>query len=170
MKKAHGIDEKGLRDIWLAGGCFWGVEAYFSRLPGVVETDVGYANGRTQNPTYREIPFTGHAETVHVRYDPGYITLETLLEHLFKIIDPTSVNRQGPDVGTQYRTGVYYRDENDRPAIESFIEREQRKHAEPIATEAVPLEHYHPAEEYHQDYLEKNPGGYCHVDLSQFKG
>ncbi|MGI6585136.1 MAG: peptide-methionine (S)-S-oxide reductase MsrA [Lutisporaceae bacterium] len=154
------------KEIWLAGGCFWGVEEYFSRIKGVVETSVGYANGETENPSYHDIPYTGHAETVHVIYDTEKVGLEVILEHFFKIIDPTILNRQGPDVGTQYRTGIYYSDEKDREVIERVIAKEQQKYEEPIVTEVKKLEHYYPAEEYHQDYLKKNPGGYCHIDLS----
>jgi methionine-S-sulfoxide reductase len=154
------------KEIWLAGGCFWGVEEYFSRIKGVVDTSVGYANGETENPSYRDIPYTGHAETVHVIYDTEKASLEVILERFFRIIDPTILNRQGPDVGTQYRTGIYYSDEKDREAIERVIAKEQQKYEEPIVTEVKKLEHYYLAEEYHQDYLKKNSGGYCHIDLS----
>jgi peptide methionine sulfoxide reductase msrA/msrB len=157
------------REIWLAGGCFWGVEEYFSRLDGVVETSVGYANGRTENPGYYDIPNTGHAETVHVVYDNEKIGLNMILEHYFKIIDPTVRNRQGYDVGTQYRTGIYYSDEKDKEIIEQVIAKEQQKYKAPIVTEVSKLEHYYLAEEYHQDYLKKNPGGYCHIDFSGVK-
>lgn len=157
------------REIWLAGGCFWGVEEYFSRLDGVVGTSVGYANGRTANPTYHGIPDTGHAETVHVIYDDDKTSLDVILEHFFKIIDPTIRNRQGYDVGTQYRTGIYYTDEQDRGAIDRAVAKEQQKYKAPIVTEVKRLEHYYLAEEYHQDYLKKNPNGYCHVDFSGLK-
>ena len=155
-----------MRDIWLAGGCFWGVEAYFARIFGVVKTTVGYANGQTENPSYQEIPGSGHAEAVHISYDPNQVSLETLLKYYFKIIDPTSINRQGNDIGTQYRTGIYYRDEADLGIIQSIMALEQQKCKRPITTEVKPLENYYLAEEYHQKYLEKNPHGYCHVDLS----
>jgi peptide methionine sulfoxide reductase msrA/msrB len=154
------------KEIWLAGGCFWGVEEYFSRINGVIETSVGYANGKTDNPTYYDISHTGHAETVLVVYDTERINLETVLTYYFKIIDPTILNRQGPDIGTQYRTGIYYTDELDKEIIEKVVSDEQKKYDKPIVTEVVKLEHYYPAEEYHQDYLKKNPGGYCHVDMS----
>lgn len=154
------------REIWLAGGCFWGVEEYFSRIEGVVETSVGYANGSTENPSYYDIPTTGHAETVYIRYDSEGLSLYTLLEYYFKIIDPTSKNRQGYDVGTQYRTGIYYIDNKDKEIIEQAIAKEQRKYKAPIVTEVKKLENYYPAEEYHQDYLKKNPEGYCHIDFS----
>lgn len=154
------------REIWLAGGCFWGVEEYFSRLDGVVETSVGYANGRTENPGYYDIPNTGHAETVHVVFDTDKISLDLILESFFKIIDPTSKNKQGYDVGAQYRTGIYYSDEKDKVFIEQAVKKEQKKYRAPIVTEVKPLEHYFLAEEYHQAYLKKNPNGYCHVDFS----
>ncbi|MGI6037775.1 MAG: peptide-methionine (R)-S-oxide reductase MsrB [Limnochordia bacterium] len=163
-----GVDysQRDLKDIWLAGGCFWGVEAYFSRVYGVASTTSGYANGRTVNPTYEEIKDTGHVETVHVRYDPLRVSLRTLLEHFFKIIDPTVENRQGNDVGTQYRTGIYYQDRADALIIWQVVGEEQKKYDRPIVTEVLPLDHFYPAEQYHQEYLEKNPGGYCHVDFS----
>lgn len=155
-----------LNYIWLAGGCFWGVQAYFARFPGVVHTSVGYANGNTDNPTYYEINSTGHSETVCVGYDPEIVSLETLIEYFFKIIDPTSLNRQGNDIGTQYRTGIYYKDEKDLDIIKEFIEKKQTKYKAPIVVEVMPLKNYALAEDYHQDYLEKNPNGYCHVDFS----
>ena len=159
-------DKSKLREIWLAGGCFWGVEAYLARIYGVAETCVGYANGITENPSYEEIPYTGHAETVQVCYDPEKVSLEELLTAFFQIIDPTSVNKQGNDEGTQYRTGIYYRDPEDLPVIEKVVTKEQVKHDKMLATEVLPLENFSPAEEYHQKYLEKNPDGYCHIDLS----
>lgn len=159
---------EGHREIWLAGGCFWGVEAYLEKLTGVVFTNVGYANGKTENPTYKEVVYqnTGHAETVYVQYDPQAITLTTLLTYYLKIIDPTSLNRQGPDIGTQYRTGIYFLDPADKITIDEVLLREQQNHQIPIAVEVVPLVNYYVAEEYHQKYLQKNPGGYCHIDLS----
>lgn len=157
-----------MKTIYLAGGCFWGVEEYFSRIPGVAATEVGYANGKTENPTYEEVcrMHTGHAETVKVTYDENLTSLETLLERFFRIIDPTVKNRQGPDVGAQYRTGIYYIDDADVPAIEKRIGEESLKYEKPIATEVGPLENYYRAEDYHQSYLKKNPGGYCHIDLN----
>jgi len=155
-----------LKEIYFAGGCFWGVEEYFSRIEGVVKTSVGYANGRTENPTYYEIGGTGHSETVCVGYDPSLVDLNTLLEYYFRIIDPVSINKQGNDVGTQYRTGIYYVDESDREIIDTFIQNEQKKLNRKIAVEVQPLKNYALAEEYHQEYLKKNPFGYCHIDLS----
>jgi peptide methionine sulfoxide reductase msrA/msrB len=154
------------KEIWLAGGCFWGVQAYFSNIDGVTRTLAGYANGKGKKPSYHEIQYTGHAETVSVEYNPDKVSLQTILEYFFHIIDPTLINRQGNDVGTQYRTGIYYKDEADRTIIEKFIKREQKKYIIPIAVEISPLENFFQAEEYHQDYLKKTPGGYCHIDLN----
>lgn len=157
-----------MKEIYLAGGCFWGVEEYFSRIEGVVDTDVGYANGRRENPTYEQVctGTTGHAETTYLKYDEGVVTLEFLLEKFFKIIDPTLLNRQGGDIGNQYRTGIYYLDEEDIPVIKEKMDQVGERYREPIVTELEPLRSYFSAEEYHQDYLKKNPGGYCHVDMS----
>ncbi len=170
----EGVDYSGreLKSIWLAGGCFWGVEAYMERVYGVADVTVGYANGNTENPSYEEVNHknTGHAETVQVSYDPEKVKLETLLEYYFNTMDPTSLNRQGNDVGTQYRTGIYYKDEADLEIIKNVIAAQQKKYKEPIVTEVTPLAGYYLAEEYHQDYLDKNPGGYCHVDFSTLKG
>ncbi|KAB3529983.1 peptide-methionine (S)-S-oxide reductase MsrA [Alkaliphilus pronyensis] len=157
-----------MKEIVLAGGCFWGVEAYFLRLEGVVETEVGYANGSVENPTYQQVcnTNTGHAEVCRIKYDEEKIRLEDILMKFFKIIDPTAVNRQGPDIGHQYRTGIYYTDEADLQVILKVIGDEQSKYSKKIATEVEPLKVYYPAEEYHQKYLEKNPNGYCHINLN----
>ena len=156
-----------MNTIYLAGGCFWGVEGYFKRIDGVKGTTCGYANGRTKNPSYEDVcrHDTGHAETVKVDFDDEVISLEDLLIYYFRIIDPVSVNKQGNDVGTQYRTGIYYTDESQLPVIKAAIEREQRKYNEKIAVEVLPIENFYSAEEYHQDYLDKNPNGYCHINL-----
>lgn len=163
-----GVDFSGAktRAIYLAGGCFWGVEAYFSHVYGVKETKTGYANGKTENPGYYDINKTGHAEAVRVEYDPARVTLESLLARFFTIIDSTLLNRQGGDMGTQYRTGVYYEDESDLPAIKAAVAAEQAKRTKPVVTEVQRLSGFYDAENYHQDYLEKNPGSYCHVDFS----
>jgi peptide methionine sulfoxide reductase msrA/msrB len=158
--------KRGLKDIWLAGGCFWGVEAFFKRIPGVAATSTGYANGKTENPGYYDISRTGHAETVQVTYDPAQVSLFDLISYYFMIIDPTSLNKQGNDRGTQYRTGIYYREGLDKQAVENAVAEEQKKHSKKIVVEVLPLSNYSPAEEYHQDYLAKNPDGYCHIDLS----
>lgn len=157
--------------IYLAGGCFWGVEAYFSRVPGIVDTKVGYANGLTLNPTYEDVSGgdTNFAETVLIEYNPNRISLSEILSHYFDIVDLTSLNRQAHDEGTQYRSGIYYLHDNDREIIESAIKQEQKKYKKPIVTEVKKLENFYDAEEYHQQYLDKNPGGYCHIDLSKLK-
>ncbi len=161
----------GLRDIYFAGGCFWGVEEYFSRIPGVHDVTSGYANGATDNPTYREVCSgkTGHAETVHIRYAPNIVSLKTLAEQFFKIINPISLNRQGNDTGSQYRTGMYYVTETDRNTLASVMGEVRKKYDKPLAVELLPLQKYFLAEEYHQDYLKKNPGGYCHINLDSLK-
>ena len=161
-------DASRLREIFFAGGCFWGVESYFSQVPGVRSTTVGYANGDTANPSYQEVCTgkTGHAETVHLVYDPDQVSLQTLTEHFFLIINPLTLNRQGNDSGSQYRSGVYYTDEGDLELLQQVRDAEQEKYTAPIQTELLPLRCYYLAEDYHQDYLEKNPGGYCHIDFS----
>ncbi len=162
------IDLENLKEIYYAGGCFWGVEAYFALIPGVYDVTVGYANGHTAYPTYEEVckETTGHAETVHVKYDPNVVSLETLTEHFFGIINPLSYHRQGNDVGSQYRTGIYYMDKADLPVLKAVMQKEAAKYDQPLAVELKPLTVYYLAEDYHQDYLEKNPNGYCHVDFS----
>ena len=155
-----------LKEIYLAGGCFWGVEAFFNRMIGVEYTDVGYANGSTSQTNYELVDSTGHAETVHVVYDPRQIELKEILQYYFSIIDPTSLNKQGNDIGTQYRTGIYYVDPQDEGVIRQVLEQEQTKYTAKIVTQVEPLRNYILAEEYHQKYLDKNPHGYCHVDLS----
>jgi len=161
------FDTDKLQDIYLAGGCFWGVEAYMARVYGVYDVTSGYANGNTENPTYEEVirENTGHAETVHVRYDPERVDLEGLLDHYFLIIDPTLLNQQGNDRGEQYRTGIYYENEADLAVIDKVVTAQEDRYDDPIVTEVELLDNYYLAEEYHQDYLEKNPDGYCHVEF-----
>ena len=160
-----------MSEIYLAGGCFWGTEKYIASIHGVLSTEVGYANGKTLNPTYEEVCTnnTGHAETVHVVYDPGIVSLEFLLELYYEAIDPTSYNRQGGDFGIQYRTGIYYVDDKDLPVIESSISKLQKRIDKPLAIEVKRLENFSPAEEYHQKYLDKNPAGYCHIGRSKIE-
>ncbi|GAA3404140.1 peptide-methionine (R)-S-oxide reductase MsrB [Paenibacillus hodogayensis] len=168
-----GIDYSGsqLMTIYLAGGCFWGVEAYMSRIYGVSDVVSGYANGTGENPSYEDVVRgnRGFAETVKVSYDPARVTLKQLLADYFKVIDPTSVNKQGNDRGIQYRTGIYYEDNGELPVIQAAVEQERQKYEKPIVTEVKPLDNYYLAEEYHQDYLEKHPDGYCHIDLNVLK-
>lgn len=158
-----------MKTITVAGGCFWGVQAFFDRLDGVLETEVGYVNGTTESTDYGRIGRTGHAEAVRINYDPQRISLERLMHALFVIIDPTSVDRQGNDRGHQYRTGIYYSDERDRAFLEMFLEQQRVLHPRPIAVELEALRHFIRAEGYHQKYLDKNPGGYCHIDLSRVR-
>lgn len=160
-----------LKEIYLAGGCFWGTQAYFDQIDGVVETEVGYANGVIENPTYEQVctGSTGFAETTKIIYDADKINLYQILEQYFRIIDPTSLNKQGGDVGTQYRTGIYTLNSKDRQSVREFFELVKNNYNKEIVVENKILENYYPAEEYHQKYLQKNPGGYCHVDLSLAK-
>lgn len=162
---------QSVEKIYFAGGCFWGVEEYFSRIDGVLDAVSGYANGTTENPSYKEVIYnnTGHAETVEVTYDETVISLETLIGYYLKIIDPTSVNKQGNDIGNQYRTGIYYIRETDGDAINNLLQLEQLKFKDPIVVENLPLDNFYLAEEYHQDYLQKNPNGYCHVDFGHLE-
>ena len=159
------------KDIYLAGGCFWGTEHFFKQIEGVLETEVGFANGHTPNPTYKEVytDTTGYAETVHVKYNPDVVSLGFLLQMFFKAIDPTSLNKQGHDEGTRYRTGIYYTNAEDLPVIEKIYAEEQKKYDQPLVVEKMPLENFYTAEEYHQDYLDKTPTGYCHLPLSLFE-
>lgn len=159
------------KDIFLAGGCFWGTEHYFKQIEGVLNTEVGFANGHTADPTYKEVytDTTGYAETVRIQYDDTVVDLEFLLQMFFKAIDPTSLNKQGHDEGTRYRTGVYYTSEVDLPIIEKVFAEEQKSLDAPIAVEVEPLQNFYPADESHQDYLDKNPTGYCHLPLELFE-
>ena len=159
-----------MKEIYLAAGCFWGVEKFFDLVEGVKGTEAGYANGKTENPTYEDVCLrdTGHAETVKITYDPDDIGLDSLLKLYFEIIDPTSLNRQGNDVGIQYRTGVYFTDPEDEQKIKDFIQLKKSDYTKPIVVEVKPLEHFYTAEGYHQKYLEKNPGGYCHIGPDKF--
>lgn len=159
------------KTIYLAGGCFWGVEKYISLIPGVLATETGYANGKTENPTYEQVcrDNTGHAETVKVTYDADRLSLRELLTRFFKVIDPTSLNRQGNDRGEQYRTGIYYTRPEDKSEIADALEELRGQYDKPVVVEAKVLENFYPAEEYHQKYLDKNPGGYCHIPKRAFE-
>ncbi len=154
-----------MREIYLAGGCFWGTQHLLKQLYGVIDTETGYANGEGCNPTYEEVytDRTGFAETVRVVYDPDRISLPFLLGLYFRSIDPTSLNRQGEDVGTRYRTGIYYTDEADLPTIRRCCAEVAATYQQPLAVEVAPLRNFYAAEEYHQDYLDKHPDGYCHI-------
>lgn len=160
-----------MKEIYVAGGCFWGVEAYFTQLKGVLKTDVGYANGNIENPTYQDLlnQKASHAETVHIIYDPKVLSLNSLLEHCFRFIDPFTLNRQGNDIGIQYRSGFYYTDVEDKPILRDYLQKIERETGKKVVAEIQPLKNYYLAETYHQNYLAKNPNGYCHVDLSLLK-
>lgn len=155
-----------MKDIYLAGGCFWGVDAYFSNLDGVISTEVGYANGKTATTTYEELYRTDFAETVKVTFDESKISQREILEHYFYIIDPFSLNKQGNDRGRQYRTGIYTKNKEDIDFVKSFVEEKQKESDKKILVEVEELKSYVVAEGYHQDYLKKNPTGYCHIDLT----
>lgn len=159
------------REIILAGGCFWGTEAYLKQLPGVMDTEVGYANACISHPTYEAVCAgeTGAAEAVRVTYDADVIPLPLLLEVYFRTIDPTLLNRQGNDWGTQYRTGIYWTDARDAPVVQSELAKLERRVGKLLRVEAQALENFFPAEDYHQDYLEANPLGYCHVNPADVK-
>ena len=158
-----------MKTIYLAGGCFWGMQKFLDQFDGVAETEVGYANGPDEKPSYEDVcRSVGHAETVRVAYDEGKLPLEKLLEFYFMVIDPRSVNRQGGDCGIQYRTGIYYTEQAQLPAIRAVYAREQEKAGAPLAVAVEPLRNFFSAEEYHQKYLEKNPGGYCHIPPRYF--
>ena len=155
----------------MAGGCFWGTEHYLKQIRGVITTDVGYANGTGENPSYEEVytDTTGFVECVKVVYDPMVLSLEKIVELYFHSIDPLSLNQQGNDIGTRYRTGIYYTDDCDRAAIESIYRDVECKVGERLAVEFEPLRNFYNAEEYHQDYLDKNPTGYCHLPAYLFE-
>lgn len=153
--------------IYFAGGCFWGVEEYFSRIEGVLESVSGYANGNSDKTSYYELAYTNHAEAVRVTYDSNTVELDDLLDYFFAIIDPVSINKQGNDKGSQYRTGIYYVNDNDLLLINDKIKQLQEGYSKPIAIEVDRLMNFVPAEEYHQKYLKKNPTGYCHINFAK---
>ena len=157
-----------MKTIYLAGGCFWGVQQFIRQIDGVLATETGYANGKTENPTYEQVKTgtTGFAEACNIEYDPAVMPLRTLLRHYLRIIDPTALNRQGPDVGTQYRTAVFYNNDEERRLAEELLAKEQKHWDRPVVTKVEPLVNFYAAEEYHQNYLKKNPCGYCHVNLA----
>lgn len=160
-----------MKEIHFAGGCFWGAERYLQLIPGVVRTEVGFANGNTPDPTYEQVytDATGYAETVRVQYDPAVVSLRFLTGLFFKAIDPLSLNRQGHDVGTRYRTGIYWSDPADEAVVRAVAQEVARGLGQPLVVELEPLRNFFPAEEYHQNYLVKNPGGYCHLSPALFE-
>ena len=157
-----------MKTIYFAGGCFWGTEHFLRQFDGVLDTVVGYANGNLPNPSYDKVytDQTGHVECVKVTYDETLISLVTLCRLFFKSIDPLSLNRQGEDVGTRYRTGIYWTDDADKEVVTEVYDEIQKRYSEPLAVEKTQLQCFYPAEEYHQDYLVKKPEGYCHLPLS----
>ena len=163
----QGITKK---TIYLAGGCFWGMQKFLDQFEGVLETTVGYANGEKSKPTYEEVcNDSGHAETVKIIYDDRILPTEKLLEFFFMAIDPTSINRQGGDTGIQYRTGIYYDEDSLLEPITKVYQAEQGKYDVPLAVEVKKLLNFYAAEDYHQKYLDKNPGGYCHISPKLMK-
>lgn len=157
------------RVIYLGGGCFWGVEAYYREFLGIINVEAGYANGESPDTSYRDISRTGHAEVVKLSYDENTISLEEILLHYFRMIDPLSLNKQGNDVGTQYRVGVYSENQATIDRVQVSLDQLQTHYDQEIVIENELIKNYVTAEEYHQDYLSKNPGGYCHIDISQAK-
>ena len=159
------------REIYFAGGCFWGTEHFFKQINGVTATQVGYANGNIENPTYEQVytDSTGFAEVVKVAYDPKVVSLEILLDLFFKTIDPTSLNQQGEDIGTRYRTGIYWINSEDEKVVTKALSELQKNYEKPIVVENEPLKNFYSGEEYHQDYLDKNPSGYCHINPGLFE-
>jgi len=160
---------ENLKNIYFAGGCFWGLSAFFDLVTGVIDTECGYANGNTKTPTYNEVctDTTGFAETVKISYDSSKTNLEKLLTAFFAAINPIQKNGQANDYGTQYRTGIFFTNSDDEKIINAFYSNVQKKYEKPLATEVLPLSNYYAAEEYHQKYLDKNPTGYCHLDINK---
>ena len=153
-----------MKTIYFAGGCFWGTQKYFDQFDGVVKTEVGYANGLNEQPSYEDVcRNSGHAETVLVEFDENRIGLEDIVRYYFMVIDPVAVNRQGHDTGVQYRTGIYYTDPEMLGTIKKVYDDEEKRSGSKFAVEVEPLRNFFAAEEYHQKYLDKNPGGYCHI-------
>ena len=159
------------KEIYFAGGCFWGTEHFLKQIRGVVATEVGYANGNIANPTYKQVcqGNTQFAETVKVVYSPTEVSLSQLIELYLKTIDPTSLNKQGNDKGSQYRTGIYYTDKADATTIKAHLLALAKEYSKPIVVENEPLKNFYSGEEYHQDYLDKNPSGYCHINPELFE-
>lgn len=157
-----------MKKIIFAGGCFWGVQAYFNKVIGVLTTEVGYADGETENPTYQDVlNGSGHAESLYIEYDETKTTLKLLLDHYFNIIDPTALNRQGNDIGISYRTGIYCYSETDLADVKAYVDQKRSQYDKPIVTDIKMKNNFYKAEAYHQDYLDKNPGGYCHINLNK---
>ncbi len=158
-----------VKTIYLAGGCFWGLQKFLDQFDGVLSTETGYANGPDHAPSYQEVcRNSGHAETVRIEYDDEILPLEQLLDYYFMVIDPVSVNRQGEDTGIQYRTGIFYTDEEQHRVAQNVYDRQEKAVKKPLAVIVEPVRNFFSAEEYHQKYLDKNPGGYCHIPQKYF--
>jgi peptide methionine sulfoxide reductase msrA/msrB len=170
-KNKTNMDGKNIREIYFAGGCFWGTEHLFQLVRGVVETEVGYANGKIKNPTYEQVisHTTGFAEAVKVKYDADQVNLPLLIDLFFKSIDPTTIDRQGNDIGDNYRSGIYSTDPETENIVKIEVAKLAKNYSQPVVVETIPLINFYKAEDYHQDYLDKNPGGYCHIPLSVFE-
>ena len=161
-----------MKTIYLAGGCFWGIEAYFKLIDGVVDTEVGYANGNMENPHYEDLKAhrANHAETIKLTYDENLLDLKAILNAYMRVIDPYAINHQGEDFGIQYRTGIYSQEEKELEFIKKYLLDKEKEYGKGhFNIEVAPLLNYYPAEEYHQDYLDKNPHGYCHINLNKYK-
>ena len=167
VNKSENKGEKELKEIYLAGGCFWGLEEYFSRINGVEDAVSGYANGKVETTNYQLIHDTDHAETVKITYDAKVVSLREILLYYFRVIDPLSVNKQGNDVGRQYRTGIYYQNDDDKEIIEQVVAEKEEQLGKKVAIERENLRNFVVAEDYHQDYLKKHPNGYCHIDVNK---
>ena len=157
-----------MKTIYFAGGCFWGVEKYFSMAKGVISTKVGYANGTKDNPSYLDLKhgLDDASETVKIDYDENIVSLSKLLELYLRVVDPFSINKQGEDEGIQYRTGIYYLSNEDKDIVESYF---QSVGLVNHKIEILPLKKFFSAEEYHQKYLDKNPIGYCHINMAKLR-
>ena len=167
VNKSENKGEKEMKEIYLAGGCFWGLEEYFSRINGVEDAVSGYANGKVETTNYQLIHDTDHAETVKITYDAKVVSLREILLYYFRVIDPLSVNKQGNDVGRQYRTGIYYQNDEDKEIVEQVVAEKEEQLGKKVAIERENLRNFVVAEDYHQDYLKKHPNGYCHIDVNK---
>lgn len=162
---------RDFKTLVVAGGCYWGVEEYYRRLKGTIDVKSGFAQGTVENPTYEAVcsGTTGHAEAVQITYNPLVLNLETILDHLFRIIDPTTLNKQGNDVGTQYRSGIYVRNDDELNQAKAFVDSRRNNYDQPLVIEVEPLRNFFLAPDNHQLYLQKNPHGYCHVNFNVMK-
>lgn len=156
------------QQIIFAAGCFWGVQYYFDQVPGVVKSTVGYTGGHTENPSYEQVctHTTGHAEAVLLEYNPEKVSYETLVKQFFRMHDPTQLNRQGPDIGDQYRSAIFYFSDEQKEIAEKIKARAQKNYKNLVVTEVTKATEFYPAEEYHQKFTEKNGHGFCAVEYA----